>query len=197
MAPRTMISALQSLGSAPVQSKSPLFYERKISHFREKRRLHPFINEGEGSDYIVACFDNGDVDAYRSGEIDGAELLGRCVLKVGHSCRMETRQTEYHGCDAGDTQTHVWICHYVVRRRCYAERFLHLLTFREGGIRATRPCPCGVSHREYFKFASIGGLANLEAKMVRVLDAMGEVVHRIPFPVVRATRDLYNLVCAS
>ncbi|KAJ7732899.1 hypothetical protein DFH07DRAFT_990489 [Mycena maculata] len=95
----------------------------------------------------------------RGGKIDGPELLAHCVLKVGHSCRMETRQTEYHG-------------------RCYAEWFLHLVTFREGGVCAMRRCTCGVSHREYFEFPSIGGRANLEAKMVWVLDAMGEVIHR-------------------
>ncbi|KAJ7467384.1 hypothetical protein B0H11DRAFT_1921423 [Mycena galericulata] len=147
------------------------------------RRHYPYANEGDGSDYIVACFNDDDVDTYRRREMNGPELLARCVLKVGHSSRMETRQTEYHGCDVGTTQTHVWICHYIVRRRCYAERFLHLLAFREGGVRAVRSCPCGVSHREYFEFPSIGGLANLEAMMLRVLHAMREDIHRQdPFP---------------
>ncbi|KAJ7782589.1 hypothetical protein DFH07DRAFT_764721 [Mycena maculata] len=179
MAPRTIISALKSLQSAPVQTKIRLFYERKLYHFRAKRRLHPFASEGEGSDYIVARFNNQDVDAYRRGEMTGRKLLSCCVLKVGHSSRMETRQTEYRGCDEDATQTHVWICHYIVQRRCYAERFLHLFAFREGGVRDVRRCPCGVFHHEYFNFPSIGGLANLESMLVKVLHAMREGVHRI------------------
>ncbi|KAJ7720671.1 hypothetical protein DFH07DRAFT_784330 [Mycena maculata] len=136
-------------------------------------------SEGEGSDYIVARCNNQDVDAYRRGEMTGRKLLSCCVLKVGHSSRMETHQTEYRGCDEDATQTHVWICHYIVQRRCYAERFLHLLAFREGGVRDVRRCPCGVFHREYFNFPSIGGLANLESMLVKVLHAMREGVHRI------------------
>jgi hypothetical protein len=59
-----------------------------------------------------------------------------------------------------------------------AERFLHLVTFREGGKRAFASCPCGVSHREYIKFPSISGQVNFEAKMRGVLNAMGDVIQR-------------------
>ncbi|KAJ6602905.1 hypothetical protein B0H10DRAFT_2230085 [Mycena sp. CBHHK59/15] len=49
-----------------------------------------------------------------------------------------------------------------------------------------------LSHREFFTFASVGGLANFEAKMLRVLKSMGEHVIRIPFPSSPMTEDLYD-----
>ncbi|KAJ6543318.1 hypothetical protein B0H10DRAFT_2203300 [Mycena sp. CBHHK59/15] len=196
MAPSAIISALKTLHSAPIGTKIRLFYESKISHFQQKRRLHPFANKGGGSVYFVACFNN-DIPAFRGGAIDGSQLLTRAVLKGSHSCQMEQHQAEYRKCDVGDTHTHVWICEYLVERCYYCEHFLHLTTFRDGGVRAVRVCPCGVSHREFFTFASVGGLANFEAKMLRVLKSMGERVIRIPFPSSPVTEDLYDLVCAS
>ncbi|KAJ7737585.1 hypothetical protein DFH07DRAFT_779269, partial [Mycena maculata] len=109
--------------------------EESRPELTSKRQLHRFVNKGEGSDYIVTCFDNDNVDAFRSGKIDGLELLA-----------------QYD-----------------------ATQFLHLVTSREGGVHAM--CRC-ISHHEYFEFPSIGCLANLEAKMVWVLDTMGEVIHR-------------------
>ncbi|KAJ6529294.1 hypothetical protein B0H19DRAFT_1083047 [Mycena capillaripes] len=58
-------------------------------------------------------------------------------------------------------QTHIWVCRWEVDQRYYCERLAQLLQFCEGGKRIIELCACGVRHREYFEFDSVGGFAEL------------------------------------
>jgi hypothetical protein len=121
-------------------------------------------------------------------------FLAQLNIKGGltQTGRMDRRRAEYRKCE--EDNPHVWICTYEVSRRLYcgttfffcpdlcanfiAERLLHLTLLRDGATRDHTPCKCGVSHREYFNFLSVGGLSQLHATTVSVLNLMGEPIRR-------------------
>ncbi|KAJ7328305.1 hypothetical protein DFH08DRAFT_815808 [Mycena albidolilacea] len=105
--------------------------------------------------------------------------------------RMERRCTEYRKCE--EDNAHVWICTYEVSRQC----LLHLTLLRDGVMRDRTPCKCGVSHRGYFNFLSIGSLSRLHATTVSVLKLVGELIRRKFFPPSDDTKAVYNLIRAT
>jgi hypothetical protein len=78
--------------------------------------VHPYVKEGPGSCYNIACVDDANIALYRAGGITGADLLARMTWKIGHSNDHERWHREYGKCDVG--QTHIWVCRWEVDR-CY------------------------------------------------------------------------------
>ncbi|KAJ7810199.1 hypothetical protein B0H13DRAFT_1927458 [Mycena leptocephala] len=159
---------LRACGCRSVVSARSLTYlshESKLAKFLAHRASHPYAKEGPGVCYNVACASNDDIAEYRAGALTGGQFLARLKWKVGHSSDWERRQREYEKCDVG--QTHIWVCRWEVDRRYYCERLAQLLQFCEGGKRIVELCACGVHHREYFEFDSVGGFAEFSARMMR------------------------------
>ncbi|KAJ7874413.1 hypothetical protein B0H13DRAFT_2348528 [Mycena leptocephala] len=163
--------------------------------FLDVRGMRPYANEGPGSCYNVACVDDADVALYRAGTITAADLLERLTWKVGHSNDHERRQGEYGKCDV--EQRHIWVCRWEVSRRYYCERLAQLEQLCEGGERYYKRCVCGVRHREYFTFSSVGGFAQFCALMTGVLFSMNEPLNVIFYPPSPDTADIYNLIIQS
>ncbi|KAJ7855443.1 hypothetical protein B0H14DRAFT_3448969 [Mycena olivaceomarginata] len=103
----------------------------------------------------VACAADVDIAQHAAGTLTDAAFLARMKWKVGHTNDWQRQQREYRGCDVG--KTHIWICGWEVSRWYYCERLAQLEELCDGGERATIDCVCGVSHREYFSFATVGG----------------------------------------
>ncbi|KAJ7925027.1 hypothetical protein B0H13DRAFT_2314819 [Mycena leptocephala] len=150
-------SALDDPNDAQRTMSQLSFHESKLAKFLAHRASHPYAKEGPGVCYNVACASNDDIAEYRAGALTGGQFLARLKWKVGHSSDWERRQREYEKCDVG--QTHIWVCRWEVDRRYYCERLAQLLQFCEGGKRIVELCACGVHHREYFEFDSVGGFA--------------------------------------
>ncbi|KAJ6530231.1 hypothetical protein B0H19DRAFT_1273894 [Mycena capillaripes] len=147
-------------------------HELKKAKFLVDRASCPYANEGPGVCYNVACAADDDIKRYRAGKLTGAQFLARLKWKVGHSGDWERRQREYAKCDV--KQTHIWICRWEVNERYYCERLAQLEQFCNGGERIIERCPCGVRHREYFTFSSIGGFADFSALMMEVVAFVDE-----------------------
>jgi hypothetical protein len=164
--------------------------------------------------YNVACASNDDIAEYRAGALTGGQFLARLKWKVGHSSDWERRQREYEKCDVG--QTHIWVCRWEVDQRYYCgasffpppsfvsfsiwgsqERLAQLLQFCEGGKHIVELCACGVHHREYFEFDSVGGFAEFSACMMRVVASMEEEAECIFYDPCPSTKDIYELITRS
>ncbi|KAJ7821999.1 hypothetical protein B0H14DRAFT_2598797 [Mycena olivaceomarginata] len=178
-------------------------YDRLCAAFFAKRDRLGYSGDGPGLIYIVASFKKPDgvplfkkPDAVALGP-DTMRFLAQLNIKGGltQPDRMERRRTEYRKCE--EDNTHVWICTYEVSRRLYCERLLHLTLLRDGATRDRTPCKCGVSHREYFNFLSIGGLSQLHATTVSVLKLIGEPIRRKSFPPSDDTKAVYDLIRAT
>ncbi|KAJ7441405.1 hypothetical protein B0H11DRAFT_2252152 [Mycena galericulata] len=172
-------------------------HDAKKAEFFVKRAAQPFAREGPGSCYNVACVKDADIVLYRDGVLTGVQLLERMVWKVGHTNDIERRQGEYGRCDKG--QTHIWVCHWMVARRCYCERFAQLQQLCDGGELVIEPCPgCKRRHREYYDFRSVGGFKQFTALMNKVITTMGEVPSCVFFDRPSDdTSDIYDLILQS
>ncbi|KAJ7899807.1 hypothetical protein B0H13DRAFT_2336855 [Mycena leptocephala] len=159
------------------------------------RGTHPYANEGPGSCYNVACVDDADIALYRAGGMTGADLLARMTWKVGHSNDHERRQRDYGRCDVG--QTHIWVCRWEVSRRYYCERLAQLEQLCDGGERFYKFCVCGVRHREYFTFSSVGGFAQFRTLMTGMLFFMNEPLNPVFYGPSPSTADIYDLIIRS
>jgi hypothetical protein len=177
------------------------------------RGKHPYVKEGSGSCYNVACVDNTDIALYRAGGIMRADLLVRLTWKVGHSNDHEQRQWEYEKCDVG--QTHIWVCRWEVDwhyscgesaklfftclklKWCLSERLTQLQLLCDGGERFYKLCVCGVRHREYVTFPSIGGFAQFCLLTIGVLLFMNEPLNLFLYPCSPDTGDIYDLIIQS
>ncbi|KAJ7919746.1 hypothetical protein B0H13DRAFT_2320220 [Mycena leptocephala] len=133
------------------------------------RAARPYAKEGAGSVYNVACVDDADIAMYRTGRLTGADLLARMTWKVGHSSDYERRQ----------------------------ERLAQLEQLCNGGERFYKSCACGVRHREYFTFSSVGGFAQFRALMTGALLFMNEPLNVVYYPRSPTTSDIYDLIIQS
>ncbi|KAJ7891477.1 hypothetical protein B0H13DRAFT_2340568 [Mycena leptocephala] len=170
-------------------------HNSKKAKFLVFHSTHPYANEGWGSCYAVACVDDADIVLYRAGTITAADLKARIKWKVGHTNDPERRQREYEKCNVG--QTHIWICRWEASRRYYCERFVHLQQLCDGGERIFRGCVCGVRHREYVTFSSVGGFAQFRALVVGILFLMNEPITPVFYQPSPSTADIYNLITQS
>ncbi|KAJ7752482.1 hypothetical protein DFH07DRAFT_959398 [Mycena maculata] len=171
-------------------------HNAKKAQFLVKRAAQPFAREGPGSCYNVACVKSTDIELYQGGGLTGAEFLARLVWKVGHTNDIERQQGEYGRCDKG--QTHIWVCHWVVARRCYCERLAQLQQQCDGGRLIIEPCRgCRVHHREYFDFSSVAGFTQFTTLMTNVITSMGEVPNCVLLDPSPDTLDIYNLILQS
>ncbi|KAJ7731183.1 hypothetical protein B0H14DRAFT_3517916 [Mycena olivaceomarginata] len=165
-------------------------YDRLRAAFFAKRDRLGYSGDGPGLIYIVALFKKADgVPSFKNPTLN---------IKGGltQPDRMERRRTEYRKCE--EDNAYVWICTYEVSRHLYCERLLHLTLLRDRATRDRTPCKCGVSHREYFNFLSIGGLSRLHATTVSVLKLMGEPIRRKFFPPPSDdTKAVYDLIRAT
>ncbi|KAJ7429165.1 hypothetical protein B0H11DRAFT_1945722 [Mycena galericulata] len=171
-------------------------YSARIASFVAHRQTQPYAREGKGDIYLVASVLNSDIRDFRRHRITAAALLEKVAFKGGHTKHMARRQREYGKCE-GRTRTLIWICRYTVQRRYYCERLFHLRLFKRGGERDVHKCTCKVAHREFLTFPSIGGLAQVDATMKKVLRAMGERIRRTFFSPSFATKDIYQLILQS
>ncbi|KAK7030151.1 hypothetical protein R3P38DRAFT_3189104 [Favolaschia claudopus] len=153
----------------------PSYYQARITTLYKTEARYKL--EGHGDLYVVACVADKVLDDYRHGRINADELYAEVKLKLGHSKKLPRRRAEYRHCDVG--QTHVWLYAFRVERRYLAERLIHLNLLQSGAMRVVCECPgCFVFHREYFEYSSIGGVAQLNEVVERVLRALGESIQR-------------------
>ncbi|KAJ7801374.1 hypothetical protein B0H14DRAFT_3489626 [Mycena olivaceomarginata] len=170
----------------------------KLAKFLVRRALRPYVNEGAGVCYNVACAQNSDIDLFRTGRLTGAEFLARIKWKVGHTRDWQRRQREYAKCDAKQTQTHIWVCRWEVSRQYYCERFAQLLQLCHGGQLIVDRCVCGVQHREYFEFSTVGGFAEFSALMTTVITCMNEPLYGVaPLAGVEGNKARTELGCSK
>lgn len=73
------------------------------------------------------------------------------------------------------------------------ERFAQLLQLCYGGQLIVDRCVCGVQHREYFEFLTVGGFTEFSALMTTVITCMNEPLVRI-FYDPPSIPDIYNLI---
>ncbi|KAJ7844362.1 hypothetical protein B0H14DRAFT_2585217 [Mycena olivaceomarginata] len=140
-------------------------HQSNKAKFLTYRATRPYAKEGPGWCYNIACAADVDIAQHAAGTLTDGAFLARMKWKVGHTNDWRRRQREYRGCDVG--KTHIWICGWEVSRRYYCERLAQLEELCDGGERATIDCVCGVSHREYFSFATVGGFTEFSALMTR------------------------------
>ncbi|KAJ7363875.1 hypothetical protein DFH08DRAFT_798338 [Mycena albidolilacea] len=165
-------------------------YDCLHAAFFAKRNRLGYSGDGPGLIYIVASFKKADDVALGP---DTMCFLAQLNIKGGltQPDRMECRRTEYRKCE--EDNAHVWICTYKVSR----QHLLHLTLLRDGVTRDRTPCKCGVSHRKYFNFLSIGGLSRLHVTTVSVLKLMGEPIRRKFFLPSDDTKAVYDLIRAT
>ncbi|KAJ7844355.1 hypothetical protein B0H14DRAFT_3455578 [Mycena olivaceomarginata] len=173
-------------------------HQSNKAKFLTYRATHPYVKEGPGWCYNIACAADIDIVQHAAGTLTDSAFLARMKWKVGHTNDWQRRQREYRGCDVG--KTHIWICGWEVSRRYYCERLAQLEELCDGGERATIDCVCGVSHREYFSFATVGGFTEFSALMTRVITYMNEqptCSFFDPPSTSTSAHDIYNLILRS
>ncbi|KAJ6549000.1 hypothetical protein B0H19DRAFT_1265773 [Mycena capillaripes] len=104
---------------------------QQYTALRVLQHLPIYKHEGRGRLYANACVDDADIVAFRAGDLPQHEFLAGVKVKVGHTCDLDRRQSEYLACDVG--QTHLWAFYYDVEKRYLAERMVHLRLFEKGG----------------------------------------------------------------
>ncbi|KAJ7708599.1 hypothetical protein B0H14DRAFT_3525379 [Mycena olivaceomarginata] len=147
-------------------------HQSNKAKFLTYRATRPYAKEGPGWCYNVACAADVDIAQHAAGTLTDGAFLARMKWKVGHTNDWQRRQREYRGCDV--RKTHIWICGWEVSRWYYCEHLTQLEELCDGGERATIDCVCGVSHREYFSFATVGSFTEFNALMTRVITYMNE-----------------------
>ncbi|KAJ7831689.1 hypothetical protein B0H14DRAFT_3463864 [Mycena olivaceomarginata] len=170
----------------------------KLAKFLVRRALRPYVNEGAGVCYNVACAQNSDIDLFRTGRLTGAKFLARIKWKVGHTRDWQRHQREYAKCDVKtDSDAHLgvplgglqavllWyvgffqLFHPPVLTWGSPERFAQLLQLCHGGQLIVDRCVCGVQHREYFEFSTVSGFAEFSALMTTVITCMNEPLYGV------------------
>ncbi|KAJ7637372.1 hypothetical protein DFH06DRAFT_1336037 [Mycena polygramma] len=135
----------------------------QIAVLLAKRHSRLYKNEGRGKLYVNARVPEDAIDELHAGNLKPAEFktVAKLGAKVGHTNAIERRCCQYEACDRG--QTHVWAWTYDVPRRYLAERLVHLEIARAGGRKVITRCPgCGVYHREFVAFLSIGSFTHID-----------------------------------
>ncbi|KAJ7321325.1 hypothetical protein DFH08DRAFT_818695 [Mycena albidolilacea] len=140
-------------------------HQSNKAEFLTHRATRPYAKEGPGWCYNVACAADVNIAQHAAGILTDDAFLARMKWKVGHTNDWQRRQQEYRVCDVG--KTHIWICGWEVSRQYYCERLAQLEELCDSGERATINCVCGVSHREYFSFTTVGGFTEFSALMTR------------------------------
>ncbi|KAJ7816469.1 hypothetical protein B0H13DRAFT_2380368 [Mycena leptocephala] len=136
------------------------------------RGMRPYANEGPGSCYSVACVDDAEsrcialAPSQRPISWDG--LLGKSAI----------RMTTSGG--RGNTGSAMW--GRATSGVPLGERLAQLEQLCDGGERYYKRCVCGVRHREYFTFSSVGGFAQFCLLMTGVLFSMNEPLNTIFYP---------------
>ncbi|KAJ6461912.1 hypothetical protein C8R47DRAFT_1080429 [Mycena vitilis] len=149
-------------------------YDEQIAALLANQHARLYRKEGPGKLYLNARVPDDAVYKLRTHQLGHAGLKGVAKLdvKVGHTNSITRRCCEYEACDRG--QTTVWAWTYDVPRRYLAERIVHLELARAGARKVIRRCPgCGINHREYVLFSSLGSLAHVDRIVRRVLGWLG------------------------
>ncbi|KAJ7843222.1 hypothetical protein B0H14DRAFT_3456331 [Mycena olivaceomarginata] len=184
--------------SGPHLPQQPSMTPGRDEPFLTYSATRPYVKEGPGWCYNVACAADVDIVQHAAGILTDDTFLVRMKWKVGHTNDWQRQQWEYRGCDIRNT--HIWICGWEVSRRYYCEHLVQLEELCDGSERATIDCVCGVSHREYFLFATVGGFTEFSALMMRVITSMNEQPTRIfshPPSTSTSARDIYDLILCS
>ncbi|KAJ7675881.1 hypothetical protein DFH06DRAFT_1122665 [Mycena polygramma] len=146
--------------------------EDQIAALLAKRHSRLYKNEARGKLYVTGRAPDDAIDDLREDNLTPVQFKSAANAKVGHTKDIERRRCEYKGCDRD--QTHVWAWTYDVPRRYLAERLVHLEIARAGGRKVITKCPgCSVYHREFVSFASVGGFANVDRIVRKVLGWLG------------------------
>ncbi|KAJ6473002.1 hypothetical protein C8R45DRAFT_936041 [Mycena sanguinolenta] len=133
-----------------------------------------FKNEGGGRIYCNVRVPCDVIAEFKVHKITVDDFRARLSLdtKYGHTNLLKRRRRQYTACNDG--QTIVWAWSYRVPCRYIAERTIHLAVELAGGQRWVVQCSgCGIRHREYFAFVSIGGLDELDCIAKEALKAIG------------------------
>ncbi|KAJ7702563.1 hypothetical protein B0H16DRAFT_1748217 [Mycena metata] len=134
---------------------------------------HAYKREGKGKLYVTARIDGKIHQDYEAEQISLETLLDHLEVKLGHTKAMKARQRQYRKC--AKKQHLIWHHYYRTDRRMLAERMIQLTLDALGAQRAIRTCPgCGVRHREYYSFRSIGSYERLHRIIVSCLEALGQ-----------------------
>ncbi|KAJ7772341.1 hypothetical protein B0H16DRAFT_1451420 [Mycena metata] len=143
---------------------------------------HAYKREGEGNLYVTARIDEKIQQDYEAERIPLETFLDQLEVKLGHTKAMKARQRQYKKC--AKKQHLIWHHYYRADRRMLAERMIQLTLDALGAQRAIRACPgCGVRHREYYSFRSIGSYERLHRIIVSCLEALGQKkIEKITLP---------------
>ncbi|KAJ6448062.1 hypothetical protein C8R45DRAFT_1115524 [Mycena sanguinolenta] len=148
--------------------------EAQFTAFVGNRYRNLFKKEGGGRIYCNVRVPCDAIAELRACKITVDEFRARLCLdtKYGHTNLLKRRRQQYSACDDG--QTIVWAWSYRVPHRYIAEKTIHLAVELAGGQRRVVECPgCGIRHCEYFTFASIGGLDELDRIVKDALKTIG------------------------
>ncbi|KAJ7642970.1 hypothetical protein DFH06DRAFT_1333757 [Mycena polygramma] len=191
----------QSTDCTPVRRRLRRAHTARIRALLRLRQTTPHGREGRGWVYLVASVPDDAISDFRRRLITPTQLLAVTALKGGHTKRMARRRAEYSKCNGspavGPARTLVWICRYIVRRRCFCEQLLHLRLFQHGGVRAAFPCRCKVAHREFHWLHSIGGVSGFQRRMAGALRTIGESVQKEFFLPSRGMEGVFNVIRKS
>ncbi|KAJ7435384.1 hypothetical protein B0H11DRAFT_2257344 [Mycena galericulata] len=147
--------------------------KRRIRALVAKRRA--FKCDGPGLVYITSRVPYWKLNAYLQGHIQISEFLDALEVKVGHTSNMRRRQREYRVCANGIAIR--WHVAFRARKRILSEAIAHLLLRDMGAVPSVFPCPgCGVSHREYVPFRSVGSFDALERVVREAIRKTGQLV---------------------
>ncbi|KAJ7904135.1 hypothetical protein B0H13DRAFT_1881707 [Mycena leptocephala] len=130
-----------------------------------------YKDDGPGGLYVVTCIDNESLDDYDTGAITLDALLDDLEVKLGHSKCIPHRQHQYLVCDNGQTMSGTAI---MKRRDANLQHIIHLALLHLGARHVVYECPgCGVHHREFWDFRSVGSFNLLHRVIVWVLGKLG------------------------
>ncbi|KAJ7432502.1 hypothetical protein B0H11DRAFT_1940520 [Mycena galericulata] len=153
---------------------------RRIDNPRLQRRAllatrRSFMREGPGLVYITSRVQYSILRAYHEDRIPLSEFLDALEVKVGHTRNMDRRQYTYRVCSTGLAIR--WHVAFRARKRILSEALAHLRLREIGATPSVFPCPgCGVSHREYVPFRSVGSFYALEHLVREAIKETGQRV---------------------
>ncbi|KAJ7705863.1 hypothetical protein B0H16DRAFT_1747006 [Mycena metata] len=132
-----------------------------------------YKREGKGNLYVTARIDEKIHEDYKGQRIPLETFLDHLEVKLGHTKAMKARQRQYKKC--AKKQHLIWHHYYRADRRMLGERMIQLTLDALGAQRVIRRCPgCGIYHREYYSFRSIGSYERLHRIIVSCLEALGQ-----------------------
>ncbi|KAJ7855447.1 hypothetical protein B0H14DRAFT_3448974 [Mycena olivaceomarginata] len=130
-------------------------HQSNKAKFLTYRATRPYAKEGPGWCYNVACAADVDIAQHAAGTPHRRRFFGANEMESRPYERLAAAAAGIQGLRRREDP--IWICGWEVSRRYYCERLAQLEELCDGGERATIDCVCGVSHREYFSFATVGG----------------------------------------